>query len=98
MGYAKILLVVVGMAECNESKYPMEPKLNLRINEDEEMVNAIEYQCLIGSLQYLIHTSSYLSYSVGVVSRYMESLRLSQLKEVKYTLRYVKGTINHDLV
>lgn len=28
MGYAKKLLTAAGMADCNEAKYPMEPKLS----------------------------------------------------------------------
>lgn len=98
MGYAKKLLTAAGMADCNEAKYPMEPKLSLTKNEDEATVDATKFRSLIGSLRYLIHTRPDLSYSVGVVSRYMESPRESHLKAVKHILRYVKGTIKHGLV
>ena len=60
-------------------------------------MNATEYRRLIGSLRYLIHTRPDLGYSVGVVSRYMESPKESHLKAVKQILRYVKGTVNYGL-
>lgn len=96
--YANKILKSVGMDDCNESKYPMEPKLVLTKNEGGESVNATDYRRLIGSLRYLLYTRPDLSYSVGVVSRYMESPKVAHLKAVKQILRYVKGTINHGLM
>ncbi|XP_042757513.1 secreted RxLR effector protein 161-like [Lactuca sativa] len=76
----------------------MEPRLGLTKDEDGVPVNATEYRCLIGSLRYLIHSRPDLSYSVGVVSRYMESPKQSHLKVVKHILRYIKGTTNFGLM
>lgn len=57
-GYAKKILKTAGMMDCNGSKYPMEPKLSLKKDENGELVNATEYRRLIGSLRYLIHTKT----------------------------------------
>ncbi|KAI3736061.1 hypothetical protein L6452_15593 [Arctium lappa] len=97
-GYARKILQESGMADCNPSKCPMEPKLNLTKDEKGVPVNATRYRRLIGSLRYLIHTRPDLGYPVGVVSRYMESPRESHLQAVKQILRYIKGTVNHGLV
>ncbi|KAL7608522.1 hypothetical protein Lser_V15G11935 [Lactuca serriola] len=76
----------------------MEPRLALTKDEDGVSVNATDYRRLIGSLRYLIHSRPDLSYSVGVVSRYMESPNESHLKAVKHILMYIKGTTNFGLV
>lgn len=82
-GYAKKILKLFGMDGCNESKYPMEPKLSLTKDEEGELANATKCRRLIGSLRYLIHTRPDLAYSVGVVNMYMETPRVSRLKAVK---------------
>ncbi|XP_035844452.1 secreted RxLR effector protein 161-like [Helianthus annuus] len=57
----------------------------------------IHYRRLIGSLRYLLHTRPDLSYSVGVVSRFMEVPKESHLTAVKHIIRYIKGTIQNGL-
>lgn len=97
-GYAKKILQAAGMGDCNSAKYPMEPGFGLTKDEGGVPVNATEYRSLVGSLRYLTHTRPDLGYSVGVVSRYMESPKESHLKAVKHILRYIKGTIKYGLV
>ncbi|KAI3498732.1 hypothetical protein L1887_09191 [Cichorium endivia] len=97
-GYAKRILQVAGMEDCNPAKYPMEPKMPLTKDEGGVPVNATKYRCLVGSLRYLTHSRPDLSYSVGIVSRYMETPKESHLKAVKHILRYIKGTVDYGLV
>lgn len=42
-GYAKKILKIAGMGECNPSQYPMEPRIRLSKDEDGVPVNATEY-------------------------------------------------------
>nr|GEX53969.1 uncharacterized mitochondrial protein AtMg00810-like [Tanacetum cinerariifolium] len=72
--YAKKILKEAGMEDCNATSYPMEKDLKLSKAEDEQ---ATQYQKVVGCLRYLLHTRLDLTYSVGVVSRYMQSLRES---------------------
>ncbi|XP_020253973.1 uncharacterized protein LOC109831045 [Asparagus officinalis] len=95
--YSKKILELAGMSDCNPTKCPMEPKLELRKEEGGEPVNPTEYMRLIGSLRYLLHTRPDLAYVVGMVSRYMERPQSSYLQVVKQILRYVKGSINFGL-
>jgi hypothetical protein len=46
------------------------------------------------SLRYLCNTRTDLVYSVGIVSRFMDKLKVSHVAVVKRILRYVKGTID----
>ncbi|GKB86163.1 uncharacterized mitochondrial protein-like protein [Tanacetum coccineum] len=52
---------------------------------------------MVGCLRYLLHTGSYLTYSVGMVSRYMQSLRESHAYVIKQILRYIKGTTSFGI-
>ncbi|XP_051151852.1 uncharacterized mitochondrial protein AtMg00810-like [Andrographis paniculata] len=94
-GYAKKILQTARMADCNPSKYPMEPKLHLSKDEEGVPTNAIEHRRLIGSLRYITHTRPDLGYSVGLVSRYMASPKESHYKAFKQILRYIKGTMSY---
>ncbi|XP_052625051.1 secreted RxLR effector protein 161-like [Lactuca sativa] len=89
---------MAGMGDCNPIKYPMEPRSSLRKDGEGEPVNATDYRKLIGSLRYLTHTRPDLSYSVGVMSRYMEAPKMCHLNALKKILRYVKGTKDFGLV
>ncbi|KAJ9542022.1 hypothetical protein OSB04_028528 [Centaurea solstitialis] len=92
--YAVKILKEAGMEECNAAQCPMEPGLKLSKAEDELEVEATHYRRVVGCLRYLLHTRPDLAYSVGVVSRYMQSPRESHARAVKQILRYLRGTIS----
>ncbi|KAJ9542758.1 hypothetical protein OSB04_029264 [Centaurea solstitialis] len=92
--YAVKILKEAGMEECNAAQCPMEPRLKLLKAEDEPEVEATHYRRVVGCLRYLLHTRPDLAYSVGVVSRYMQSPRESHARAVKQILRYLRGTIS----
>ncbi|KAL7619048.1 hypothetical protein Lser_V15G01747 [Lactuca serriola] len=93
-GYAKNLLKKMGMEECNGAKVPMEHKLELTKDEDGEPVNATEYRSIVGGLRYLCHTRPDITYSVGIVSRFLERPTKLHHQAMKRILRYVQGTLN----
>ncbi|GJZ42949.1 uncharacterized mitochondrial protein-like protein [Tanacetum coccineum] len=88
--YARKILKEAGMEDCNETSYPMEKDLKLLKAEDEPEVEATQYQKVVGFLRYLLHTCPDLTYSVGVVSRYMKSARESHARAIKQILRCIK--------
>jgi hypothetical protein len=51
----------------------------------------------VGSLRYLVHTRPDLAYSVGYVSRFLQRLTTEHDQAVKRIIRYVAGTLDHDL-
>ncbi|CAH9083219.1 unnamed protein product [Cuscuta epithymum] len=97
-GYAKKILEKMGMAECNPCCLPMEPRSKLNKYDGEPTINQTNYRSIIGSLRYLTNTRPDLTYSVGIVSRYMEAPTTAHLNVVKQILRYVKGTIDFGCV
>lgn len=93
-GYAKRILERAGFAGCNSSKYHMDPSIQINKDEGGKRVNATDYKSLVGCLRYLVH---YISYAVGIVSRYMEEPTVLHLEAVKRILRYIKGTVHYGL-
>jgi hypothetical protein len=73
----------------------MENKLKLSKNDKSPQVDATKYRSVIGSLRYLVNTRPDIAYSVGIVSRYMETPRTSHWAAVKQILRYLAGTVNY---
>jgi hypothetical protein len=72
----------------------MEAKLHLSKESKSPMVDTTKYRRIVGSLRYLIHTRSDITYSVGIVSRFMENPTTEHLAAVKHLLRYIAGMIN----
>ncbi|KAK9053340.1 hypothetical protein SSX86_029973 [Deinandra increscens subsp. villosa] len=96
--YAKKIIKLAGMEECNESQIPMEPRLRLSKEEGGEVVDASNFRKLVGSLRYLTQSRPDLTYAVGYVSRFMQEPREAHLKAVKHIIRYIKGTVKYGLL
>jgi hypothetical protein len=72
----------------------MENRLKISKLVDGEIIDASKYRSLVGSLRYLVNTRPDLAFSVGIVSRYMESPGRQHWAALKQILRYVKGTVS----
>ncbi|GKD10290.1 ribonuclease H-like domain, reverse transcriptase, RNA-dependent DNA polymerase [Tanacetum coccineum] len=95
--YARKILKEAGMLESNETIIPMDPGTRLMKTAEGTMVNSTEYRSLIGCLRYLLHTRPDLSYSVGLLSRFMQEPREQHMKAIRQVLRYVKGTKDYGI-
>ncbi|KAG7547780.1 Reverse transcriptase RNA-dependent DNA polymerase [Arabidopsis suecica] len=95
--YAQKILENANMADCNPVHTPMEMGLSLSKAEDEKEIDATSYRKNVGCLRYLLHTRPYLSFCVGILSRYMQSPRESHGAAMKQVLRYLKGTTSLGL-
>ncbi|GJW27479.1 ribonuclease H-like domain, reverse transcriptase, RNA-dependent DNA polymerase [Tanacetum coccineum] len=95
--YANKILKEAGMIDCNETLIPMDPGTRLTKVTEGTMVNSTEYRSLIGCLRYLLHTRPDLSYSVGLLSRFMQEPREQHMKAIRQVLRYVKGTKDYGI-
>lgn len=95
--YAFKILEENGMENCNMSHTPMENGLKLSKYREEEDIDATRCRRVIRCLRYLIHTRPDLSYTVGVLSRYMTSSKVSHEAAMKHCLRYLRGTTSLGL-
>jgi len=95
--YAKRIVELAGLTDCNPALTPMEERLKLSRDSAAEEVDATQYRRLVGSLRYLAHTRPDLAFSVGYVSRFMERPTTEHQQAVKRIIRYVAGTLDHGL-
>src|SRR5690606_22777982 len=75
--YAQRILKEARRDTCNRTLIPMEFGLKLSKAHEEPEIDATLYRRRIGCLRYLLHTRPDLSFSVGILSRYMHSPRES---------------------
>nr|GEX80666.1 ribonuclease H-like domain, reverse transcriptase, RNA-dependent DNA polymerase [Tanacetum cinerariifolium] len=97
-GYINKILKETSMMESNYTKIPMDPDTKLVKAEDGNSVDATYYRSLIGSLRYLLHTRPDLSYSVGILSTFMQDPKDHHLKAVKQVIGHIKGTKEHGII
>jgi hypothetical protein len=95
--YAKCVVELAGLTDCNPALTPMEERLKLSRDSTTEEVDATQYRRLVGSLRYLNHTRSDLAFSVGYVSRFMQRPTTEHQQAVKRIICYVAGTLDHGL-
>lgn len=88
--YAVKILEEAGMDACNLTSIPMDVNLKLSKSTQEKGINEQEYRRSIGCLRYLLHTRPDLSFSVGVLSRYMQEPKDSHGAALIQVLRYLR--------
>ena len=71
--YATELLKKFNMLNCKKVATPMNKNQKLKLEDGVEAVNQRQFRSLIGGLIYLTHTRPDISFSVGVVSRFMSN-------------------------
>jgi Reverse transcriptase (RNA-dependent DNA polymerase) len=91
-GFAHKILKECGMTDYNPTMTPMEARLKLSKESVSLPVDQNMYRSIVGSLRYLLHTRPDLSYSVGIVSRFMECPKADHMAAMKKILRYIKGS------
>jgi hypothetical protein len=95
--YAKHIIELAGLTDCNPDLTPMEERLKLSRDNTTEEVDAMQYRRLVGSLHYLAHRRPDLALSVSYISRFMQRSTKEHQQAVKMIIRYVAGTLDHDL-
>jgi hypothetical protein len=76
----------------------MEANLKLHSDENGQAVDSTLYKQMVGCLRYACNSRPDISHSVGVVSRFMQSPKISHMQAVKRILRYLQGTIDHGVL
>ncbi|KAA0045165.1 putative mitochondrial protein [Cucumis melo var. makuwa] len=96
--YVKDLLQKYGISDCKPISTPMEVNKKFCMHEDKDLADPTMYRQLVGSLIYLTLTRLDISYSVRVISRYMQKPKKPHLEEVRRILRYLRGTTEYDIL
>ncbi|XP_071694480.1 uncharacterized protein [Rutidosis leptorrhynchoides] len=96
-GYARSLLERFNMGESKPMATPMEPNLKMKKDQGKELKDVKLFRQMVGSLIYLTITRPKISYSVGIVSQFMQCPTNVHLDAAKRIIRYVKGSMGHGL-
>ena len=75
------------MEHLNEAATPMNINEKLQLDDGSVEADAKRYRSVVGSLIYLAHTQPDISYSIGVVSRFMNNpsnLHYGAVKHISY--------------
>lgn len=86
------------MLQCNPAETPAEIGLVLGKDESEDAVDPTYFKQIVGSLWYLCNSIPDLAFTVGLISRFLESPRNSHLLAAKRIIRYIKGTCNYGVL
>jgi len=91
--YAKKLVERIGVNQSKRCSTPLEANKKLRREEGSLLANPQPYRALVGSLLYLTITRPDISFSVGLVSRFMQSPKKPHLEAAKKILKYVTSSL-----
>ncbi|XP_016902732.2 uncharacterized mitochondrial protein AtMg00810-like [Cucumis melo] len=69
----------------------------LQQNDGAEMVDKHQFKSFVGGLIYLTHTRHDISYSIGVISRFMQCPSRDHFDAAKQVMRYIAGTIEYGI-
>lgn len=94
--YLKKVLCRYNMNDCKPKATPSE--LKLIFSDDREVVDETKYREMVGSLVYAMTcTRPDLGWIITKLSQYLSRPTAEHHTAVKHVLRYVKGTLNHEL-
>nr|GEX23007.1 ribonuclease H-like domain-containing protein [Tanacetum cinerariifolium] len=94
--YAMKLLERAHMSNCNATRTPVDTESKLGSDTDPVSDSTL-YRSLAGGLQYLTFTRPDISYAVQQICLHMHDPREPHLAALKRVLRYIRGTLDHDL-
>ena len=86
-----------GMLDCKAMTTPMTTSLKLLNDDTSEVVDAMLYRQIIGSLMYLTNTRTHICFLVNTLSQYMVNPKHIHLIGAKQVMRYLKGTLDYGL-
>ncbi|MCI13770.1 copia-type polyprotein, partial [Trifolium medium] len=96
--YVSNILKRFNMINCNPANAPMEIASSLSNDDEGNCVNSTMYKQMVGSLKYACNSRPDICHSVGIVSRFMQTPKLSHMQAVKRILRYLQGTDDYGVL
>jgi len=90
--YATRIVEQCGMTGCNLVDAPMEQNIKLLPGRPDLAKDVTKFRSIVGSLRYLVNTRPDIAFSVGMVSKFMESPTTEHWAAIKRIVRYVAGT------
>jgi hypothetical protein len=86
------------MTDCNPCSTPVDTQGKLSEAEGNPVIDPTAYRSLAGTLQYLTFTRLDITYAVQQICPHMHDPREPQLTALKRLIRYLRGTVDYDLL
>nr|GEW28625.1 retrovirus-related Pol polyprotein from transposon TNT 1-94 [Tanacetum cinerariifolium] len=96
--FTKELIKKYGMETCEPTDTPMVEKSKLDEDPQEKAVDPTRYRGMIGTLMYITISRPDLVFVVCMCARYQAKPTEKHLHAVKRIFRYLRGTINMELI
>lgn len=96
--YTLDLLSETGLLGCKPVSTPIAEKHELARATDDLLADSTRYRRLVGKLIYLTLTRPELSYSVHILSQFMQKPTISQWEAALRVVRYLKGSPGQGIV
>ena len=86
------------MSDCRSVPTPQEQN-NVMMSNEGKPVEKVRYQAVIGSITYTVTvTRPDLAQALGLIIQFASNPSKEHWTAVKRILRYIKGTINHEIL
>jgi hypothetical protein len=96
--YTLDILERAGMTDCNPCSTSVDTQGKLSEVEGNPVTDPTAYRSLAGALQYLTFTRPDITYAVQQICLHMHDPREPHLTALKRLLRYLRGTVDYDLL
>jgi len=96
--YALDLLEETGLLNSKSVETPMDPNVKLLPSQGESLSDPEKYRRLVRKLNYLTVTRPDISFTVAVVSQFLNSPCVDHLNAVTRILKYIKGSPGKGLL
>jgi hypothetical protein len=96
--YTLDILKEAGLLGAKLAKFPMEQNLKLNPTDGDLLKDPTHYRRLVGKLIYLTITRPEITFTVNVLSQFMQMPRRPHLDSVYRLLRYLKGSPGQGLL
>nr|GEX60662.1 retrovirus-related Pol polyprotein from transposon TNT 1-94 [Tanacetum cinerariifolium] len=90
--YNKEMLRKFRLEDSKPTKTLMSMKIKLTKDDEADSMDSSKYQCMIGSLLYLIVSKPDIMFSVCLCARFQENPKNTHLEAVKRIFRYIRRT------
>jgi hypothetical protein len=96
--YARDILECASMSNCKPCSTPVDTQDKVSSDMGPPVRDPTAYRSLAGALQYLTFTRPDIAYTVQQVCLHMHDPREPYFTAAKCILRYLQGTLDHDLL
>ena len=92
------LLAQTGFATFTPAVTPLPLNYKLLPEDGSLLLDPTHYKTIIDKVNFLTHTRPDLSFTIQTLSQFIQAPRDSHLHALLHVLRYLKGTVGHDIV